>query len=371
MQIKLQELHGWVAEQLGVHTEHLRFTSISGDASPRIYFRVTPLSIDSAVFGAPFGVCSDNELPTIGAASAIAAYAPASENNDAFIKVQTIMATAGVAVPALYSNEIEKGFFLMEDLGDVLLADNLTNASADAMYERALKILHRFVGGAITSVPLPVFDDERIHNELAVFPEWFLTKLLGLSPASLPRKLLAKLAELLLQSFQEQPRCLVHRDFHSRNLMCTGPESLAVIDFQDAVIGPITYDPVSLLKDCYVQWHRKDQLRWLEQHRLRLIALGVPVIDQNNFIRSYDLVGLQRHLRVLGVFARLHLRDGKHSYLADLPLVVFYVLEVLELYSRNPVFAAFDDWMRSEVMPLLVQAPWWSEHVPSSPIVRP
>lgn len=369
MQIELQHLHRWVAEQLGVHIEDLRFKPISGDASPRVYFRVTPLSIDSAVFGASCGVCSENHLPTIGAASAIAAYAPASENNDAFIKVQSIIATAGVAVPTLYRAEMVKGFFLMEDLGDVLLADNLASASADVMYERALKILGRFVGGPITSSPLPVFDDERIRSELAVFPEWFLTQLLGLSPASLPKNLLAKLTQLLSRNFREQPRCLVHRDFHSRNLMCTGPESLAVIDFQDAVIGPITYDPVSLLKDCYVQWHRKDQLRWLEQHRLRLVALGVPVIDQDNFIRSYDLVGLQRHLRVLGVFARLHLRDGKDSYLADLPLVIFYVFEVLELYSCNPVFAAFDDWMRSEVMPLLVQAPWWKEHVPSSPIV--
>jgi len=159
--------------------------------------------------------------------------------------------------------------------------------------------------------------------------------------------------------FQNQAQRVVHRDFHSRNIMCLPDGSLGLIDFQDAVVGPVTYDPVSLLKDCYVQWPRPDQLRWLEAHRQALQSAGVKVPAESVFIRDFDLVGLQRHLRVLGVFARLCLRDGKPEYLKDLPLVLAYARETLRLYETEPAVAAFSSWFEHVVMPRIADQEWY------------
>jgi len=151
----------------------------------------------------------------------------------------------------------------------------------------------------------------------------------------------------------------VHRDFHSRNIMCLPDDRLGLIDFQDAVVGPVTYDPVSLLKDCYIQWPRPDQLRWLESHRQALLSTGVAVPDERAFIRDFDLVGLQRHLRVLGVFARLCLRDAKPAYLNDLPLVLDYTREALALYHSEPPIGDFSQWFEDEVMPRIAEQDWY------------
>ena len=166
------------------------------------------------------------------------------------------------------------------------------------------------------------------------------------------------LLRLMTQIFLGQPQCVVHRDFHSRNIMCLPNDRLGFIDFQDAVVGPITYDPASLLKDCYIRWPRADQLRWLETHRQALFAAGVEVPDAHAFIRDFDLVGLQRHLRVLGVFARLCLRDAKPDYLNDLPLVLAYTREALGLYQDEPAIAAFSAWFEGVVMPRVVEQSW-------------
>ena len=138
-------------------------------------------------------------------------------------------------------------------------------------------------------------------------------------------------------------------------------DRLGFIDFQDAVVGPITYDPVSLLKDCYIRWPRADQLRWLETHRQALLATGVEVPDEHAFIRDFDLVGLQRHLRVLGVFARLCLRDAKPDYLNDLPLVLAYTREALGLYQDEPAIAAFSAWFEEAVMPRVAEQSWYQQ----------
>ena len=198
-----------------------------------------------------------------------------------------------------------------------------------------------------------------------MFPEWFLQKHLGLAHADLPSTIWQALLALLVSVFREQSQCVVHRDFHSRNIMCLADGRLGVIDFQDAVLGPVTYDPVSLLKDCYVRWPRDDQLRWLDAYRELLIAEGVEIADDaKTFTRQFDLVGLQRHLRVLGVFARLCLRDQKPDYLNDLPLVLDYVREVLARYSAERAVGAFSDWFEGTVMPRVANQHWYRDRSP-------
>ena len=223
-----------------------------------------------------------------------------------------------------------------------------------------------------------------------VFPEWFLSGLLGIQSDERLRQRCAMLTGYLISAFAEQPTVWVHRDFHSRNLMLLEENELGVIDFQDAVLGPITYDPVSLLKDCYIRWPRSQQLAWLDSYLLQLRSAGVaapsvdfpaPSVEQASrlqtlatrlkevspaqFQRWFDLTGLQRHLRVLGVFSRLHLRDQKSTYLADLPLVAEYVREALALTAgSHSSVAEFRDWFESDLMSVISDQPWYEASDP-------
>jgi aminoglycoside/choline kinase family phosphotransferase len=291
----------------------------------------------------------------------VAASSPPSENNDAFLAVQKLLDQAELTVPSLIASDLNSGFFLMEDFGDVLLSARLTPATVDNLYSLALGELSRLARLPCADVDLPLFDAQRIADELSVFPEWFLQKHLGLSQADLPSAIWQELLALLISVFREQSQCVVHRDFHSRNIMCLADGRLGIIDFQDAVLGPVTYDPVSLLKDCYVRWPRDDQLRWLDVYREQLVTQGVEISeDAQAFARQFDLVGLQRHLRVMGVFARLCLRDQKPDYLNDLPLVLDYVREALARYDAEPAVGAFSDWFESAVMPKVASQHWYS-----------
>ena len=254
-----------------------------------------------------------------------------------------------------------------------------------AFYQKAFDVLVCQVSLPCERADIPSYDAERLKTELDVFPEWFLSGLLGVQPDERWRQCFAALTDDLISVFVEQPSVWVHRDFHSRNLMLLEAEELGVIDFQDAVLGPITYDPVSLLKDCYIRWPRAQQLAWLNGYlaqlqrlgvaapsvnaptlsaeqasRLRALATQLGEVSAAQFQRWFDLTGLQRHLRVLGVFARLHLRDHKSSYLADLPLVTEYVREALALTTNAHSSAAeFRDWFESDLMPVICEQPWY------------
>jgi len=224
-----------------------------------------------------------------------------------------------------------------------------------------------------------------LRSELAIFPEWFLSALLDIDVDDQARHRIEGLSEYLSVIFEEQPVVWVHRDFHSRNLMLLGDGDLGVIDFQDAVLGPVAYDPASLLKDCYIRWPRDQQLKWLDGYlkklrsprgitspvntpalsaaqasRRQTLAKQLENVKAAQFQRWFDLTGLQRHLRVLGVFARLHLRDHKSSYLADLPLVTEYVREALALTAdSHSSVAEFRDWFESELMAVIRKQPWY------------
>ena len=358
MRLQLEALHKWVAATLAIEPATVLLTQIAGDASPRRYFRVTAgrgVADIASLLTAPDSSGSNR---TIEGDTLIAALSPGSENNDAFLAVQRLMSTAGLQVPAQIAADLTQGFFLMEDLGDALLSSQLERSTVETWYPLALAELAKLTAISHHDARLPLMDAERIREELSVFPEWFLRGLLGLSDAEIPSAILDGLVTYLADAFSAQTQCVVHRDFHCRNLMCLPDGGLGVIDFQDAVIGPVTYDPVSLLKDCYVLWHREDQLRWLEQYRQQLAQNGLAVGNPQAFQAGFDMCGLQRHLRVLGVFARLHLRDGKPAYLGDLPLVWHYVREVLAHYENTPALRDFSGWLDDEVMPLVTQQSW-------------
>ena len=358
----------WLAAMLAMPLSALVIKRIAGDASPRRYFRVTLQSTESPAIppeDESFNAPSSEPVvlsPAFGQRSWIGVTSPSTENNAAFLDVQLLLDQAGLVVPAQYANDLDQGFFLMEDFGDVLLASQLAPDTVDRYYLSALRELRNIVQIPIETVSLPRFDAARIAEELSVFPEWFLCAHLGLEAETMASELWDDLLTLMTQVFLVQPQCVVHRDFHSRNIMCLPDDYLGFIDFQDAVVGPIAYDPSSLLKDCYIRWPRTDQLRWLETHRQALFAAGVEVPSEHVFIRDFDLVGLQRHLRVLGVFARLCLRDGKPDYLNDLPLVLAYTREALGLYQDEPAIAAFSTWFEEVVMPRVAEQSWYQPH---------
>ena len=341
---------------------------IAGDASPRRYYRVST------------SVSADSKWPE----SVIAVSSPATENNDAFLKVGALLRGVAIRAPEVFAHSLEQGFFLLEDFGDELLLSRLRESKADSDYAQSLDILIAL--SRLSTVDLPFYDATRLQVELDVFPEWFLTRLLDLPLDELSTARFSALSRALIQSALEQPRVLVHRDFHSRNLMLLRDGDIGVIDYQDAVVGPITYDPVSLLKDCYIRWPRQQQLAWLTSHFDKLKARETLEISNLEglspaercsrenllpaditfqvFSRWFDLLGLQRHLKVLGVFARLHLRDHKPAYLNDLPVVTEYVREVLALYApADRVIAEFQDWFEAVVMPRVRNQPWYREPV--------
>ena len=311
---------------------------VAGDASNRRYFRLQ-----------------------LGSARYIVAEAPpATEKNEAFVAVRDILERAGVRVPNIHAVDYERGYLLLEDLGSCSLLPALNDATAEGHYRQAFTLLEKMAAIDTASLALGAYDEALLSEELSRFSAWFVEKLLGYSPDDGERQLIGRFNAALINSALEQPTVLVHRDFHSRNLMLQPSAELAVIDFQDAVIGPVTYDLVSLLRDCYIRWPIERVQQWaLAYHKAIGAKGGLVDIDEEHFLRWFDWMGLQRHIKVLGTFARLHLRDNKPGYLDDLPLVIAYVEEVLQKYSeQEPVFGEFYQWFQHRLSPLITAQPW-------------
>jgi aminoglycoside/choline kinase family phosphotransferase len=312
--------------------------SVAGDASNRHYFRLQ-LEDDSRILvHAP----------------------PASENNQAFLDVAGLLEQGGVRVPAIEAVDLEQGFLLLEDLGDQLLLPALNEKTAPGHYQHAMSTLLRMSAVVLSPGELHAYDEALLDEELSRFGQWFVTQLLGYQLNDQEQAMLQRLFRLLIDSALEQPSVFVHRDFHSRNLMLLPAGELAVIDFQDAVRGPITYDIVSLLRDCYIGWPERSVREWALAYRDLLCEQGLlAATDDATFLRWFDWMGLQRHLKVLGTFARLFLRDGKEAYLADLPLVIDYVLRVVARYAgQNTEFAEFGDWFAQKLSPRIARHAW-------------
>ena len=318
---------------------------IAGDASPRKYYRVTYSSAKA-----------DRNVTMIGVDS------PASENNDAFLAIRALFESAGIRVPSLIAAELPWGYWLLEDLGDDTLLPLLSDHSVSVWYPKALNTLAAIAAVDTTRAELPPYDANRLTSELALFSDWFVPQLLDLDLSDQLGPVYEALTALLVDNALSQPQVLVHRDYHSRNLMVLNNHDLAVIDFQDAVIGPLTYDPVSLLKDCYLRWSRERQLAWLRDYQRQLESAGrLPSLPEATLIRWFDLMGLQRHLKVLGIFARLALRDGKQAYLSDLPRVLAYVIEVLDLYADSDApIGDFRAVFSARILPECHKATWFA-----------
>jgi N-acetylmuramate 1-kinase len=276
---------------------------------------------------------------------------PDKESLQPWLDIDARLRKAGLHAPEIFAVDHEQGFVLMEDLGARTYLPELDSGSVDALYADALDALLRMQRSVDVS-GLPEYDRQRLTAEMELLPEWFLQRHLGHPISRDERDIINAAFTFLADAAEEQPRAFVHRDFHSRNLMIVDPAGSAdhpgilpnpaIVDFQDAVIGPITYDLVSLLRDCYIEWDSEHVEGWVDSYRLRLQSahlIGIEV-SAARFSRWFDLIGLQRHIKVLGIFCRLWYRDGKRQYLGDLPLCWRYAITVAHRYPELAEFAA-------------------------------
>ncbi len=267
---------------------------------------------------------------------------PDKEDIRPWLDIAHRLASAGLHAPHVRAADADAGFVLMSDLGGRLYLPELTPDSVDGLYADAMDALLA-MQTRVDASDLPAYDRSRLVAEMELLPEWFLSRHLGFSPDCDQWDVVEAAFQALVDSAQQQEQAFVHRDYHSRNLLVCDGHSPGVLDFQDAVRGPITYDLVSLLRDCYIAWPEAQVQRWVEQYRQRLVAAGVTRIDADGFRRGFDLMGLQRHIKVLGIFCRLWYRDGKAGYLNDLPLVWRYTCEVGRRYAETaPLIALIE-----------------------------
>ena len=257
---------------------------------------------------------------------------PEHEDCRPFVKVARLFHAAGVHVPEVLAEDIENGYLLLSDLGSAMYLEALTEPAAPRLYSAATDALVRIQAASRAGV-LPEYDRELLLRELRLFPDWYVAKQLNVRLSSAQSEKLAEVFELILANNLAQPRVYVHRDYHSRNLMVAEPNP-GIIDFQDAVYGPITYDLVSLFKDAYIGWDEQQVLDWVVRYWEQAKRARLPVDpDFGTFYRDFEWMGVQRHLKVLGIFARLFHRDGKDRYLEDMPLVMAYLRKACQRYN--------------------------------------
>jgi hypothetical protein len=312
-------LKAWVEHQLG--SDQFTIAPLQGDASFRSYFRIITNNASYIAMFAP----------------------PGQEQTDIFVQIARAWKAHGLTVPTVLGWEPAQGFVLLSDFGDALLLDILQPHTVDQFYQTAMKNL---VSLQSYTGELPLFNEQHIRRELSLFRDWFVEKLLEIKITPALDNLIENVNTQIIDIIQAQPQVAIHRDYHSRNLMVLPDKSLGIIDFQDAMIGPITYDLASLLKDCYIDWPRETVCQWVTSFANMLGMEKRHSIDPNEFLQWFDWVGLQRHLKVLGIFSRLKIRDHKPRYMQDIPRILNYVLEVTGHY---PQLEEFDHWMRAIV----------------------
>lgn len=326
----------WAGRALG-SAGPIALQTLAGDAGFRRYFR------------------TDTEPHLIAVDSP-----PERTNPARFVAVADHLRRHGIHTPLVVAADVEHGFMLLEDLGDCQLLSQLDDDSVEGLYAEVLSELLCLQQVPAADDLFPSYSRELLLTEMRILPEWLAEKLLGYRLADADRQLLEDTFTLLLDSAMEQPQVLVHRDYHSRNLMLRDGERPGVVDFQDAVWGPVTYDLASLLRDCYVRWPRERVERWALSYAATAEAVGVmEPVRPETFLRWFDWMGLQRHIKVLGLFPRLYLRDGKTGYLPDLPLVIRYTLEVA---GRYPELKPFADWFRAKLLPLAEGQDWYRDY---------
>ena len=308
---RLDALRTWLADVLP--SPMTTFAPASTDASFRRYFRIG--------LADPVAVPAQRER----ARTLIAMDAPPQrEDCRAYVAVAGLLAAADVHAPTVLAMDLAQGFLLLTDLGTCMYLDALDVATAPALYGDASDALVRWQL-ASRDGELPPYDEALLRGELNLFPEWYVARHLGVALSLAQKAVLDRAFRVILDNNLAQPRVFVHRDFHSRNLMLAEPNP-GVLDFQDAVYGPVTYDLVSLLRDAYIDWDEEHQIDWAVRHWQRARAAGLPVGgDFAEFWRDFEWMGVQRQLKVLGIFARLFHRDGKDAYLPEMPRVMRYL----------------------------------------------
>ena len=317
---RLALLRQWVTEDLGFAGAHIE--PASADASFRRYFRLVRGADSYIVMDAP----------------------PDKEPVASFVGVAQSLLGIGLNVPVILARDAARGLLLLSDLGTRLyLSELLAGRDVERLYGDALDALVRLqTRGGEAARALPPYDRAALIREMELLPEWFLGRHLRQAPTAAERAMFDRLFETLAQSALAQPAVFVHRDYHSRNLLVSDEANPGILDFQDAVRGAATYDVVSLLKDCYIAWPRERVIGWLIGYRERLKRAGLDLGTDEEIIRRFDLMGLQRHIKVLGIFARLFYRDGKPGYLEDLPRVLAYTREAAALYPETGEFARYN-----------------------------
>jgi len=336
--VDVNALSQWLSncEQIQQPSKEITLRPASGDAGHRQYFYI-------------------ETHPDL-----LAVYAPPQHiNSEIFVELAHYLREEGIFAPRVYAFDQAQGFLLIENFGDTLLLTALDTDSVESLYAEALLTLMRMQQAPYNKRLLEDYDSEKLRAEMDLFPEWFVTGLLGYTLNNDEQHMLQEVFRQLIDSALEQPTTFVHRDYHSRNLIHRPIGPPGVIDFQDAVWGPFTYDVVSLLKDCYVRWPTESVNRWARAYATMLISAGIiaPVPAQQ-LQRWFDWMGLQRHIKVLGIFARLYLRDSKSAYLHDLPLVMRYTLEAASDY---PELQEFKVWFESNLLPLCEQQSWYHD----------
>lgn len=327
MQTRENALKEWLQIQLNQNSFSL--TPLAGDASFRRYFRLSSDKITRIVMDAP----------------------PEKENIKPFISVNQTLQTNGIHTPTIHSVDLAQGFILLDDLGDHLFLNTITTANQDNLYHSAINTLIQIQQCPTTSIP--IFDKTHMLKEIALFHEWFLNAYLGITLTVAEEDLLSTTFNLLTDNIANQPQVFIHRDYHSRNLMVVGdhtPPQLGVIDFQDAMLGPVTYDLASLLKDCYIQLPTisyDNYLNYFYQHQPLIQPWTLQTLR-----KEIDFCGLQRHLKVLGIFCRLALRDNKLNYLRDLPLTMNYTITCLK---RHAEFSPLLRFIETRVLPQFME----------------
>ena len=322
---RIKQLKSWLYSLPGMET--FTIEPASGDASFRRYFRLE-----------------------VGEKRYIAMDAPPDREDAApFIRVAESLEAIGLHVPHIHARNLQEGFLLMEDFGSELYLGRLDESTVDRLYGDALGALV-VIQACGPREGLPEYDRELLMREMELFREWLLGQQLGLSLTADEHAMLDETFRWLADSALEQPRVCVHRDYHSRNLMVTPRHNPGILDFQDAVLGPVTYDLVSLLRDCYIAWPSERVEAWAMGYFELALQSGVLHKEhEHQFLRWFDLMGVQRHLKAGGIFARLNQRDGKPGYLGDIPRTLNYILALKDGY---PGLAGLTRLLQKRVMPL-------------------
>lgn len=333
MTVRFQQLLDWLATCPALHqAEYATPVPASNDASFRRYYRlqatIAQQSVSYIIMDAP----------------------PEHEDCEPFVRIAGHLQQMGLSIPVVLAQDLSQGFLLLQDLGDQTYLSQLEATTVDSLYGDALAALTQMqLRGKTAANDLPLYDATLLQAEMALFTDWLLARYLERPLAAKNHQAWLKLTDSLTLSALRQPQGFVHRDYHSRNLMVLAEGNPGILDFQDAVKGPMTYDAVSLLRDCYIQWPAEQVRDWQRQFFLQTVQAGQLAKDEwAGFVKAMDYMGLQRHLKAAGIFARLAIRDGKTNYLQDIPATLSYLVSIAALYPETAFLA---DFIESEILP--------------------